>query len=202
MLVEKRFDTGEVVLNYAEGPDNGPPAILLHGFTSNWQSARVAFIVASAFEMFGIPLSAYFLTWAFGINVPRGFLWRHTLENYIGYWGMYIGVFLNIVGGFLIIKGWRVIYREYWNKEEGEGRLVTDGIYSYMRHPQYTGFLLMTLGLLVHWATLPLLIMWPILVRQYLRLAKIEEEEMIANFGQEYKKYMERTPRFLPKLRQ
>jgi hypothetical protein len=27
MLVEKSFDTGEVVLNYAEGPDNGPPIL-------------------------------------------------------------------------------------------------------------------------------------------------------------------------------
>jgi protein-S-isoprenylcysteine O-methyltransferase Ste14 len=164
-------------------------------------STFVAFIVASAFEMFGIPLSAYFLTWAFGINVPRGLLWGHTLENYIGYWGMYIGVAINIIGGLLIIGGWRVIYREYWSKEEGEGKLVTDGIYSYMRHPQYTGFLLMTLGLLVHWATLPLLIMWPLLVRQYIGLAKMEEEEMIENFGKEYENYMEKTPRFLPRLR-
>jgi protein-S-isoprenylcysteine O-methyltransferase Ste14 len=162
-------------------------------------STFVAFIVASAFEMFGIPLSAYFLTWAFGINVPKGLLWGHTLENYIGYWGMYIGVAINIIGGLLIIGGWRVIYREYWSKEEDEGRLVTDGIYAYMRHPQYTGFLLMTLGLLVHWATLPLLIMWPLLVRQYIGLAKMEEEEMIEKFGKEYEDYMERTPRFLPR---
>ncbi len=165
-------------------------------------STLVAFIVASAFEMFGVPLSAYFLTWAFGINVPRGFLWGHTLENYIGYWGMYIGVFFNIVGGLLIIQGWRVIYREYWSKDEGEARLVTEGIYSYVRHPQYTGFLLMTLGLLVHWATLPLLIMWPLLVRQYYRLAKIEESEMLEKFGEEYEAYMKKTPRFFPNIRQ
>jgi len=164
-------------------------------------STFVAFIVASAFEMFGIPLSAYFLTWAFGINIPRGFLWGHTLEGYIGYWGMYIGVAINIIGGLLIVQGWRVIYREYWRKDEGDGKLVTDGLYARMRHPQYTGFLLMTFGLLVHWATLPLLIMWPLLIRQYIGLAKKEEEEMIANFGQEYLNYMERTPRFIPKLR-
>jgi len=37
MLVERRFDTGEVVLNYAEGPNNGPPILFLHGVLSNWQ---------------------------------------------------------------------------------------------------------------------------------------------------------------------
>jgi protein-S-isoprenylcysteine O-methyltransferase Ste14 len=161
-------------------------------------STFIAFIVASAFEMFGIPLSAYFLTWAFGINIPRGFLWGHTLENYIGYWGMYIGIFLNIIGGLLIIQGWRVIYREYWSKDEIEAKLVTEGIYSYMRHPQYTGFILMTFGLLIHWATLPLLIMWPLLVRQYYRLAKMEEEEMFVKYGNRYREYKKKVPMFLP----
>jgi protein-S-isoprenylcysteine O-methyltransferase Ste14 len=69
-----------------------------------------------------------------------------------------------------------------------------------MRHPQYTGFLLMTLGLLVHWATIPLLVMWPLLVRQYYNLAKMEEEEMISIFGTEYEQYMKKTPRFLPSI--
>jgi pimeloyl-ACP methyl ester carboxylesterase len=38
MLVEKTFDAGEVLINYVEGPDNGPPIIFLHGYTANWQS--------------------------------------------------------------------------------------------------------------------------------------------------------------------
>jgi pimeloyl-ACP methyl ester carboxylesterase len=37
LLVEKKFDTGEAVLNYAEGPDSGPPLVLLHGLTDRWQ---------------------------------------------------------------------------------------------------------------------------------------------------------------------
>ena len=37
LLVEKSFNTGEVVLNYAEGPDNGPPLLLIHGFTRWWK---------------------------------------------------------------------------------------------------------------------------------------------------------------------
>jgi len=36
-MIEKKFDAGEVVLNYAEGPDNGPPLILLHGVSGNWR---------------------------------------------------------------------------------------------------------------------------------------------------------------------
>ena len=161
-------------------------------------SIYVAFIVASALEMFGIPLSMYFLAWAFGLQVPRGLLWGHTLEGVIGYWGMYIGFALNLVGGALIFLGWREVHRRYWAVEEGRGELVTDGVYSFSRHPQYAGFILMTLGLLVHWATLPLLVMWPILVVQYVRLARREEAEMEEEFGEAYRVYRDQVPRFFP----
>lgn len=36
MLTERSFDTGEVTLNYAEGPPNGPPLVMLHGGTDRW----------------------------------------------------------------------------------------------------------------------------------------------------------------------
>ncbi|MCW4050896.1 MAG: alpha/beta hydrolase [Candidatus Bathyarchaeota archaeon] len=37
MIVEKEFNNGEVTLNYAEGPDAGPPLLFLHGLTDRWQ---------------------------------------------------------------------------------------------------------------------------------------------------------------------
>ncbi len=37
MMEEKSFDTGEVILNYAEGPKSGTPMVLLHGGTVSWQ---------------------------------------------------------------------------------------------------------------------------------------------------------------------
>lgn len=40
MFVEKTFDTGEVILNYAEGPTNGPPLLMLHGGAMEWQGMR------------------------------------------------------------------------------------------------------------------------------------------------------------------
>ena len=161
-------------------------------------SIYLAFVVALAFEMFGIPLSLYVVTWAFGVNLPPGILWGHTLEQYIGYWGMYIGFALNAVGAILIIEGWKNIHKNYWSKGEGQGKLVTNGIYAYIRHPQYAGFMLMTLGLLVHWATLPLLIMWPILTLLYYRLAKKEERDMEKEFGKQYLEYKRKTSMFIP----
>lgn len=161
-------------------------------------TAYMAFVVAYALEMFGVPMSMYIISWAFGRQLPEGILWGHTLSAYIGNWGMYLGVFFTVVGGVLIILGWRAIYMNYWRHQSGQGQLVTKGVYRYIRHPQYSGFLLITLGMLLEWATLPLLIMYPILVVVYTRLAKKEEQDMLEEFGDAYVSYCAQTSRFVP----
>ncbi|EGX61032.1 hypothetical protein SZN_04236 [Streptomyces zinciresistens K42] len=57
-----------------------------------------------------------------------------------------------------------------------------------------TGFLLM-------WPTLPTLVMFPVLVWVYRRLALREEAEVAACFGTAWERYAARTPRFLPSRR-
>jgi protein-S-isoprenylcysteine O-methyltransferase Ste14 len=161
-------------------------------------SVYVAFIVALALEMFGIPLSMYIVSWAIGITLPEGILWGHTLQQYIGSWGMYVGFALNLIGAYLVILGWSHIHKHYWSKDTGKGTLITEGVYRYIRHPQYTGFILITLGLLIHWATIPLLIMWPILLLLYYRLALKEEQELEKEFGDKYREYRKRVPMFMP----
>lgn len=163
-------------------------------------SVYLAFVVALALEMFGVPLSMYVLAGAVGQYLPDGILWGHTFQAYIGLWGTNLAVLMYLAAAALIVLGWRAIYHDYWSKEEGKGKLVTTGIYAYIRHPQYTGFLLMTLGMVCEWATLPLLIMWPILAVLYYRLARKEEAEMRAEFGTAYIVYKRRTGMFFPRL--
>jgi len=163
-------------------------------------SVYLAFIIALALEMFGVPLTMYALTAVLGRQLPEGVFWGHTLSTWIGDAGMIGAYICYLIGAALVIWGWKDIYRYYWSKDRTEARLVTEGIYHVIRHPQYTGFLLLTLGMLFEWATLPLLIMWPILVALYYRLARREEADMEAEFGEAYRTYRSRTGMFLPKL--
>jgi protein-S-isoprenylcysteine O-methyltransferase Ste14 len=55
-------------------------------------------------------------------------------------------------------------------------------------------------GFLLQWPTLVTLAMYPILVFMYARLAKREEADMLARFGDEYRRYMAAVPTFVPKL--
>lgn len=162
------------------------------------RTAFIAFVCAFAIEMFGVPFSMYIISWFIGKNLPEGVLWGHTLINEIGYLGMYINIAFIIVAAFLIVNGWYNIYHKYWNKEKGKGKIVNTGVYKYIRHPQYTGFFLLTLGMIFEWATLPTIIMWPIIFRMYYGLAKKEEQDMVEEFGEEYIEYMSKTKRFIP----
>lgn len=160
----------------------------------------LGFIAAFALEMFGVPLSLYFVLWAFGKTLPEGVLWGHTLSGTFGMAGHYVYLACVLAGAVLVVGGWSRIHREYWSKEEGQGHLVAEGIYRHIRHPQYTGFLLISLGALFEWATIPLLILWPILASMYVRLARKEETEMENQFGDEWRAYKARTGRFLPRF--
>ena len=158
----------------------------------------IAFVVAFAIEMHGIPFSMYLISWVVGKSLPEGVLWGHTLFNSVGHLGMYINIGCAVVALCLIINGWYNIYKKYWSKEKGAGKLVTTGIYRYIRHPQYTGLLLLSLGMLIEWATLPLLVLFPVMVIMYVRLARREEKDMLGEFGEEYSAYKDRTKMFIP----
>jgi protein-S-isoprenylcysteine O-methyltransferase Ste14 len=158
----------------------------------------IAFVIAFAIEMHGIPFSMYLISWIVGKNLPEGIFWGHTLVNSIGHWGMYINITFAVIALFLIITGWYNIYKKYWSKEKGTGKLVKTGIYKHIRHPQYAGLLLLSLGMLIEWLTLPLLIMFPVMVILYVRLAKKEEKDMLSEFGDEYREYMKQTKMFIP----
>jgi len=101
-----------------------------------------------------------------------------------------------IIGGFfLIAAAWRVLYAAQQRRE-----LATTGPYSYVRHPQYAGFILIMFGFLLQWPTLLTLVMFPILVVMYVRLARQEEQEVRAEFGNAYDRYAAKTPGWIPRL--
>jgi protein-S-isoprenylcysteine O-methyltransferase Ste14 len=173
----------------------------------DWRSfgAFSAFLVALFAEMYGFPLSIYLLSGWLQSRYP-GVDWfthdaGHLLEMMFGWRGnphfgpFHLLSFVFIGGGFIVIAAaWRVLY-----EAQRRGILATSGPYDYVRHPQYVGFILVLAGFLVQWPTLLTLAMFPVLVVMYVRLAKHEETESRAEFGQAYDVYAARVPAFLPR---
>jgi protein-S-isoprenylcysteine O-methyltransferase Ste14 len=76
------------------------------------------------------------------------------------------------------------------------------GAYVRVRNPQYPGFIVVMIGFLLQWPTIPTLVTFPILVLVYRRLAIAEEREVRATFGDKLDTYAAMTPRFIPHFHQ
>jgi methanethiol S-methyltransferase len=175
----------------------------------DWRSfgAFSAFIVALFTEMYGFPLTIYFLSGWLSHRFPE-VNWLahdsgHLLEMIFGWGGNpHFGPFhivsniLILLGFVIIAKAWKVLYHS-----QRSHRLAKSGPYARVRHPQYVGFVVIMFGFLLQWPTLLTVVMFPVLVVTYRMLARSEERDALAEFGDEYRAYMERTPRFIPRFR-
>lgn len=174
----------------------------------DWRSfgAFSAFLVALFTEMYGFPLTIYFLSGWLQANYP-GVDWLshdagHLPEMLFGWKAnphfgpFHLLSFAFIGGGFILLSAaWRVLYQA-----QQTGTLAESGPYARVRHPQYAGFILIMAGFLFQWPTVLTLAMFPVLVWMYLRLARQEERETLAIFGDAYERYMAAVPTFIPRL--
>jgi protein-S-isoprenylcysteine O-methyltransferase Ste14 len=172
----------------------------------DWRSfgAFAAFLVVLFTEMYGFPLTIYLLAGWLGRHYPgldllshdAGHLWW-TLLGWQGdpHWNpLHLLSTLLIGGGFVLLAAsWRVLY-----EAQRQHTLAVTGPYARLRHPQYAGFVVIMLGFLLQWPTLLTLLMFPMLVTMYVRLAHREEREVLSEFGEVYARYAVTTPAFFP----
>jgi len=174
----------------------------------DWRTfgAFSAFIVALFVEMYGFPLTIYLMAGWLQTKYPgldilshnSGHLWSTLLgEKGDPHFGvLHIGSYILLaLGFFLLSNAWNVLYHA-----QRRHTLATAGPYARIRHPQYVAFVLILLGFLLQWPTLLTLVMFPVLLVMYTRLAAMEEREMHAQFGAAYEEYAKRVPRFLPRM--
>ena len=97
---------------------------------------------------------------------------------------------LMIIGTVFILVAWITLYKKIKTEE-----LVTTGIYTYSRHPQYLGFILIILGWFVGWPTVLTAIFIPILLYKYVKVCTVEEKELA--HIKKYQNYKKQVPFFI-----
>lgn len=165
-----------------------------------------AFLVALYAEMYGFPLTVYLLEGPLRNQFPQlrpTFAGGHIWNDLIGWNGtpqlspFHLASYVFILGGFWLTgAGWAALWRA-----TRADTLATDGAYARLRHPQYVGFTLIMAGFLLQWPTIPTLVMFPLLVLAYRRLARREENEQATRFGPAWDSYAAVVPPWRPRLR-
>lgn len=124
-----------------------------------------------------------------GAFLPR---WKHK----------HVDGLLDFAGIGFVLIGFTIRVSARGYKEEGSAqgrRLVTGGPYAYSRNPMYFGTFLIGTGivllLLKIWA---FLLFTAVFLAIYLPQTKEEEKVLFERFGEQYKKYLQVTPRFFP----
>lgn len=174
----------------------------------DWKAmgAFSAFMVALFTEMYGYPFTIYLLSSWLGNRFPGLNLSHnggHLLNDLIGWKDdphispFHLASYALIIAGFwLVSAAWRILLQA-----ARAGELARNGPYEWVRHPQYAGFLLVLLGFLFQWPTFLTLVMFPVLVLVYRRLAINEERDVSERFGAGWDRYAEATPRLIPRIR-
>jgi protein-S-isoprenylcysteine O-methyltransferase Ste14 len=173
----------------------------------DWRSfgAFSAFLIALFTEMYGFPLTIYLLSGWLQTRYPGVDWWAHDsghlLEMLFGWranphFGPFHMMSMVVIGGgfILLARAWPVLYRA-----QRAGVLARSGPYAHVRHPQYVAFVIIMTGFLLQWPTILTIVMFPVLVFMYRRLALREEREAENLFGDAYRRYAARVPRFIPR---
>ena len=106
-----------------------------------------------------------------------------------------LGVIIFIIGTYLYFR-----WEFYWQKTY-KGQLITDGIFKYIRHPHYTSLLIIGFGLAFFFYSLAALLIAIIAIPIMIWSIIDEEKLLIKQYGEEYRKFMKKTPwRMIPKI--
>lgn len=114
------------------------------------------------------------------------------------------GVVLGVLGDTVFIIS-VLTMRDNWRAgvaEDAKTELVTEGIYQYSRNPAFLGFDLVYIGILLMFFNTGLFeITLLVILLLHLQIVNVEEDFLIATFGQEYVEYRKKVRRYFGRRR-
>ncbi len=153
-----------------------------------------------------------------GLILRMGILYSPYLSflNPISIYLQIMGLIIIFFGIILYLIAGKTVTKEVYSKATEERKMMTTGLYAYIRHPLYLSFILIPLGfLLITLNFLSLFYFMPFTLSTHpdkecdregkftfiTKEVRCEEEKLKKIYGKDYEEYMEKTSRLLPKFR-
>jgi len=124
------------------------------------------------------------------IYIPA-FIYSIFLPLKLGTLWFYIGLPITLIGfisGIVVIVNWAASPR---------GKPVTTGLYRYSRHPMYVTAFIFFLGVSIATASWVFLLFTILLITASFYYAPLEEDSCLTQYGDSYREYMNKTPKYL-----
>jgi protein-S-isoprenylcysteine O-methyltransferase Ste14 len=133
---------------------------------------------------------------AFSVAGIRAFVITHGQKTWF-----VTGLVVLVCGSLLRRHCWRMLGKHFTGdvRASAEQPVIQQGAYRWVRHPSYTGGMLMYLGTgiaLTNWLSAAIIALTG--GAAYLYRVRVEEQALRANLGARYEEYMRRTKRFVP----
>lgn len=141
-----------------------------------------------------------FLIIFLAVWITDSFLFHYSdfLLKYIPlYIRLPLGIITLIISGYLAKSGLKIVFDEV----RDEPCVIRKGVFNVVRHPIYLGSILLYLGLLILTMSIGAIAVWVIILGFYHYISKYEEKLLTEKFGDEYRKYMQEVPMWLPRIR-
>ena len=141
------------------------------------------------------------IMWICVIVGVSAFLWLmpETLI-FSAYWLSRI-IFLAVFLIWLVFfRGAMKVHKQAALSVAGIDKLITEGIYRYLRHPLYTGDILLMWGIFFLMPEVRILIGAIWVTGVLIGWMLLEEKFLLEKFGEEYEEYKKRTPMIVPKI--
>jgi protein-S-isoprenylcysteine O-methyltransferase Ste14 len=127
-------------------------------------------------------------------------------SNYLiqpGPWSNYLGLMLGGLGAVIVLKA----FKSYDGKAffglsdlSGEQRFTTEGLLKHVRHPLYSGSIVLLLGFLIYIPNVGNLISVSLMIVYFIIGIRFEEKKLIKQFGKDYEDYKKSTPMLVPRI--
>lgn len=155
----------------------------------NWEFSIKARRFHGVYRFFSFEaiLVLILLNWRFWFFDP--FAWNQIVS-----WILLVGSIPLAVGGFRLLR----IVGKPEGQFENTTKLVTVGLYRYIRHPLYGSLILVGLGASFKQISPLGIVLALVNLGAMIATAKTEEKEMVQRFGSEYEEFMRQTKMFIP----